>query len=180
MNNLHQNARLTLHSRVETVSRVSADRRAAEVAAAFAVALRTVRKRRCQIAQAPPPPRRGAAGGGNGRLDRASWPGPADNGALIATKLGLARSTVARWIRRAGLGCLGRIDPPAPVRCHQHERSGAATGAQAGASFLPRSMTRPGWPMSRCWATSASTPPPACCCGPCAGVAIRASWPNGR
>ena len=32
----------------------------------------------------------------------------------IATALGLARSTVARWLWRVGR--LGRLDPPAPVR----------------------------------------------------------------
>jgi transposase len=44
MNNPHQNARLTLHSREQIVARVSAGQTAAEVAAAFAVSVRTVRK----------------------------------------------------------------------------------------------------------------------------------------
>ncbi|WP_374645096.1 hypothetical protein [Tabrizicola sp.] len=34
----------------------------------------------------------------------------------MARRLGLARSTVARWLARAGMGRLGRPDPPAPVR----------------------------------------------------------------
>jgi transposase InsO family protein len=45
-------------------------------------------------------------------------------GAAIAAKLGLARSTVARWLRRAGLGRLAQLDPPAPVRRYQRERPG--------------------------------------------------------
>ena len=45
-------------------------------------------------------------------------------GAAIAAKVGLARSTVARWHGRAGLGRLARIDPPAPVRRYQRERPG--------------------------------------------------------
>jgi transposase InsO family protein len=45
-------------------------------------------------------------------------------GAAIATRLALARSTVARWLRREGLGRLSRIDPPEPVRRYQRERPG--------------------------------------------------------
>jgi transposase InsO family protein len=45
-------------------------------------------------------------------------------GAAIAAKPGLARSTVARWLRRAGLGKLAQIDPPGPVRRDRRERPG--------------------------------------------------------
>ena len=45
-------------------------------------------------------------------------------GAEIAVKLGLARSTVARWLARAGMGRLARIDPPGPVRRYQRARAG--------------------------------------------------------
>jgi transposase InsO family protein len=45
-------------------------------------------------------------------------------GAAIAAKLGLARSTVARWLRREGLGRLAQIDPPEPVRRYQRARPG--------------------------------------------------------
>ena len=36
-------------------------------------------------------------------------------GAEIAAKLGLARSTVSRWLRREGLGRLAHLDPPEPL-----------------------------------------------------------------
>jgi transposase len=42
MNNPHQGARLTVHSREQIVARVLSGRTAAEVAAAFAVSIRTV------------------------------------------------------------------------------------------------------------------------------------------
>ena len=44
--------------------------------------------------------------------------------ARIAAILGLARSTVARWLTRASLGRLTRLDPPEPVRRYQCERPG--------------------------------------------------------
>ena len=46
------------------------------------------------------------------------------NGAAIAAKLGLARSTVSRWLRREGLGRLAQINPPEAVRRYQRERPG--------------------------------------------------------
>lgn len=45
-------------------------------------------------------------------------------GAAIAQKLGLARSTVSRWLKREGLGRLSRLDLPEPVRRYQRERPG--------------------------------------------------------
>lgn len=44
MNNPHNGARLTVHSREQIVARVLSGQSAAEVAAAFAVSVRTVRK----------------------------------------------------------------------------------------------------------------------------------------
>jgi DNA-binding transcriptional ArsR family regulator len=130
-------------------------------------------------------------------------------GAEIARKLGLARSTVSRWLKREGLGRLADLDPPEPVRRYQrarpgelihldmihldinklgrfdrpgHRVTGTRTGCrnrgQAGTSSMSRSMTRPGSPMSRFWATSAR-PPPASSCAPCAGSDPRASRSNG-
>ncbi len=44
MNNPHHGARLTVHSRVQIVARILAGQRAVDVAAAFAVSVRTLRK----------------------------------------------------------------------------------------------------------------------------------------
>jgi len=127
MNNPRQNARLTVHSREQIVARVIAGQSAAEVAAAFAVSVRTVRKWLARF----------RAGGGTALSDHASVPARVAGRlpdatfavivhlrrslrmtrAAIAAKLGLARPTVSRWLRRAGLGRLAQIDPPAPVRC---------------------------------------------------------------
>ena len=134
MNNPHQGARLTVYSREEIVARVESGVSAAEVAAAFVVSLRTVRK--CLA--------RFRAGGRAALSNRASAPArlthrPPDRlvvlalhlrrslrltGAEIARKLGLARSTVARWLARAGMGRLALLDPPEPVRRYQRARPG--------------------------------------------------------
>lgn len=134
MNNPHQNARLTLHSREQIVARVVGGQTAAEVAAAFAVSVRTVRKWLARF----------RAGGQAALSNHASTPARVAGrlaeatvelivhlrrtlrmtGAAIAAKLGLARSTVSRWLRREGLGRLAQLDPPEPVRRYQRERPG--------------------------------------------------------
>lgn len=134
MNNPHDGARLTVHSREQIVARVLSGQTAAEVAAAFAVSVRTVRKWLARF----------RAGGGAALCNRASAPARVAGrltgatvvlivhlrrtlrmtGAAIAAKLGLARSTVARWLRREGLGRLAQIDPPEPVRRYQRARPG--------------------------------------------------------
>lgn len=134
MNNPHQNARLTRHSREQIVARVLSGQTAAEVAAAFAVSVRTVRKWLSRF----------RAGGGAALSNHASAPARVAGrlapgtvalivhlrrtlrmtGVAIAAKLGLARSTVSRWLRRAGLGRLAQIDPPEPVRRYQRARPG--------------------------------------------------------
>jgi transposase InsO family protein len=134
MNNPHQNARLTIHSREQIVARVMAGQPAVEVAAAFAVSVRTVRKwlarfragGRAALANGASAPARVA-----GRLEGATVRMIVHlrrtlrmTGAAIAATLGLARSTVSRWLRREGLGRLARIDPPEPVRRYQRERPG--------------------------------------------------------
>ena len=116
MNNPHQNARLTVHSREQIVARISLGQSVAEVAAAFAVSTRTVRKWLARF----------RAGGRAALSNRASAPARVSRrlpaaavaqivhlrrslrltGAAIAAKLGLARATVARWLRREGLGRL--------------------------------------------------------------------------
>ena len=134
MNNPHQGARLTVYSREQIVVRLLAGQTAAEVAAAFAVSVRTVRNWLARF----------RAGGQAALSNHASAPARVSGrlaektialilhlrrslrmtGAAIAAKLGLARSTVSRWLRRKGLGRLDQIDPPEPVRRYQRERPG--------------------------------------------------------
>ncbi len=130
MNNPHKGARLTVYSREQIVARIQAGTKSAEVAAAFGVSLRTVRKWLARF----------RAGGQAALSNRASAPARVARrlpdrlvalalhlrlaGAEIARKLGLARSTVARWLARAGMGRLARLDPPEPVRRYQRARPG--------------------------------------------------------
>lgn len=134
MNNPHQNARLTVYSREQIVARIGAGQSAAEVAAAFGVSVRTVRKWVARF----------KAGGRAALSNRASAPARRPSrlpdrvvavivwmrrrlrltASAIAAKLGLPRSTVARWLTRAGLGRRAQLDPPEPVRRYQRERPG--------------------------------------------------------
>lgn len=104
------------------------------MAAAFSVSLRTVRKWLARF----------RAGGRAALVNRTSAPARVAHrlpdrlvslalhlrrslrltGAEIAHKLGLARSTVARWLARAGMERLARLDPPEPVRRYQRARPG--------------------------------------------------------
>jgi transposase InsO family protein len=134
MNNPHHGARLTVHSREQIVARVLSGQKASEVAAAFAVSVRTVRKWLARFragGQAALSNHASAPARVAGRLEAARVALIAHlrrtlrmTGAAIAAKLGLARSTVARWLKREGLGRLARIDPPEPVRRYQRERAG--------------------------------------------------------
>lgn len=134
MNNPHQNARLTVYSRELIVARVASGQKVREVADAFGVSIRTVRK---WVA-------RHRAGGRAALANGASAPARVANrlpdrcvaviawlrrtlrltAAQIAARLKLSRSTVARWLMRAGLGRLAQLDPPEPVRRYQRERPG--------------------------------------------------------
>jgi transposase InsO family protein len=135
MNNPHQNARMTPLGRVEMVRRILEEGRpVADVAAGFGISERTARKWLARF----------KAGGPTGLENRSSRPASVANRTAepwidmmerlrreyrltaeeIAAKLHLARSTVAAWLKRRGLGRLNSIDPPAPVRRYQRQRPG--------------------------------------------------------
>ena len=134
MNNPHQGARLTVHSRELIVARYGAGRPASRIAEEFGVSVRTVRK---WIRRHREGGRAALANGASAPLRR---PGRLDDervalvlelrgrfrmtAATIARRLGLARSTVARWLARHGLGRLSALDPAQPVRRYQRDRPG--------------------------------------------------------
>jgi transposase InsO family protein len=134
MNNPHKNARTTVHSRALMVERWQAGLTIDEIAAQFGVSVRTVRK---WIA-------RWRAEGAASLENRSSRPRTVTtrlpeaavaaieylrrqfrmSADTIAGKLDLARSTVAGWLTRLGLGRLQALDPPEPPRRYQWARPG--------------------------------------------------------
>ena len=135
MNNPHQNARMTPLGRAEMVRRIVEEGRpVAEVAAGFGVSERTARKWLARFRSEGPA----------GLENRSSRPASVANRTLepwidmmerlrrdyrltaeeIAAKLRFARSTVAAWLKRRGLGRLTCLDAPAPVRRYQRQRPG--------------------------------------------------------
>jgi transposase InsO family protein len=135
MNNPHKNARLTALGRAELVRRIVEERRrVADVAAGFGVSERTARKWLARWRNE----------GRTGLENRSSRPRNIANrlaepsialiehlrracrltGEAIAAKLALARSTVAGWLTRRGLGRLASLTETAPVRRYQRERPG--------------------------------------------------------
>jgi transposase InsO family protein len=135
MNNPHKNARLTPLGRAELVRRIIEERlRVADVAAGFGVSERTARK---WLA-------RWRSEGRTGLENRSSRPRNVANrlaetsialiehlrrncrltGEAIAAKLALARSTVAAWLTRRGLGRLASLTETVPARRYQRERPG--------------------------------------------------------
>ena len=135
MNNPHRNARMTPLGRAEMVRRIVEEGRpVAEVAAGFGVSERTARKWLARYR------REGAWGLEN----RPSRPHAVANRTLdpwidlmeslrleyrltaeeIATRLKLACSTVAAWLKRRGLGRLKFLEKPMPVRRYQRQRPG--------------------------------------------------------
>jgi len=134
MNNPHKNARTTVHSRGLIVERWRSGMSGGEIAGQLGVSVRTVRK---WIA-------RWRAEGAAGLQNRSSRPCTATTrlpeatvAAIehlrrqfrltadgIAGKLDLARSTVAGWLTRLGLGRLGALEPPEPPRRYQWPRPG--------------------------------------------------------
>jgi len=135
MNNPHKNARMTPLGRAEMVRRIVGEGRpVCEVAAGFGVSERTARKWLARYRK------EGAAGLEN----RSSRPASVANRTLdpwidlmeslrreyrltaeeIAAKLKLARSTVAAWLKRRGLGRLKSLEAPVPVVRYQRQRPG--------------------------------------------------------
>ena len=135
MNNPHQNARMTPLGRAEMVRRIVEEGRpVAEVATGFGVSERTARKWLARY----------RAEGVAGLKNRSSRPQLVANRTLepwidmmealrreyrltaeeIAAQLRLARSTVAAWLKRRGLGRLRLLEAPAPVRRYQRQRPG--------------------------------------------------------
>ena len=134
MNNPHQGARLTVHSRELIVARHAAGRPARQIAGQFGVSVRTIHKWLRRYREGG----QGALGNGAStplrrprRLGEARIALILDlrrrfrmTAAAIAERLGLARSTVARWLARHGVGRRAALDPPPPVRRYQRERPG--------------------------------------------------------
>ena len=132
MNNPHQNARTTVHGRALMVARRAEGRPVGQIAEELGVSSRTVFKWL----------RRHREGGAAALVNRSCASTAADasrawidiacrlrrdyrlTAAEIAAKLRLPRSTVARWLRRAGLGRLSSLDPREPPRRYQRERPG--------------------------------------------------------
>lgn len=132
--NAHRNARTTPYARALIVQRHAAGEPVGDIAAAFGVSVRTVYKW----------VRRYREGGGAALENGASAPArPANTigdwwvkmaaqlrrdyrmtAAEIADRLRLARSTVARWLARLGLGQLKALEPRPPVVRYQRERPG--------------------------------------------------------
>ncbi len=128
MNNPHHGARLTVHSREQILARVVSGQSAAEVALAFAVSLRTVRKWLARF----------RAGGGAALSNHASAP------ARVAGRL--AEATVAlivhlrRSLRMTGASIAGMCR----ARYGAIRRPGCAPGWPQVRS--PRAAWWPSWP----------------------------------
>src|SRR4249919_458262 len=106
--------------------------------------------------------------------------------AEIAEILGMALSTVSRWLARIGLGKRSRLEPPEPPNRYERKRPGelvhvdvkklgkiGARGAggagPAGSLSTSASMTPPASPTSRCSPTRRAPRPPASCAARCDG-----------
>ena len=131
---IHENARLTWHSRVELVRRVLEEQQTPKaVATAFGVCAKTVRKWVGRF----------KAEGLDGLHDRSSRPHrlrqptpepivrriealrrERRTGQQIATELGISPATVSRILRRLGLNKLKALEPAEPVRRYERERPG--------------------------------------------------------
>lgn len=132
--NVHQNARLTRHSRAELVRRVLVDHQPrASVASALGVSVRTVTKW----------VRRYEAEGEAGLIDRSSRPhrlrAPTPvatieqvetlrrqrwTGKQIARELGVSTATVSRVLQRLRLSRMRDLEPPAPIIRYERAQPG--------------------------------------------------------
>src|SRR3954449_887053 len=132
--NVHQNARLTPHSRAELVRRVAVEGQTpTAVAAAFGVTVKTVRKWVARF----------QTEGTKGLQDRSSRPHhlhrptPAATvatiealrrqrfaGKHIAAEVGVSPATVSRILKRLGLNRIQALEPAEPVRRYEREHPG--------------------------------------------------------
>ena len=132
--NVHQNARLTPHSRAELVRRVVVEgQTVTAVAAAFGVTVKTVRKWVARF----------QTEGVKGLQDRSSRPHhlhrptPAATvatiealrrqrwtGQQIAAAVGVSPATISRILRRLGLNRIQALEPDTPVRRYEREHPG--------------------------------------------------------
>src|SRR3954465_12951222 len=132
--NVHQNARLTPHSRAELVRRVGVEGQTpTAVAAAFGVTVKTVRKWVARF----------QTEGVKGLHDRSSRPHrlhrptPAATvatvealrrqrwtGQHIAAAVGVSPATISRILRRLGLNRIQALEPATPVRRYEREHPG--------------------------------------------------------
>ena len=132
--NVHQNARLTPHSRAELVRRVVVEGQTpTAVAVAFGVTVKTVRKWVARF----------QAEGVKGLQDRSSRPHrlhrptPAATvatiealrrqrwtGQQIAVAVGVSPATISRILRRLGLTRIQALEPATPVRRYEREHPG--------------------------------------------------------
>jgi transposase InsO family protein len=131
--NVHQNARTTPQSRAEIVRRIVAEHQSTgQVAAAFGISARTVRKWVARAESAETLTDRSSRPHDSPgrtpaelrelieRLRRQQW-----TGVEIARALALSSATVARYLRRLGLARLRDLAPPAPVVRYEYRRPGA-------------------------------------------------------
>ena len=132
--NIHKNARTTPQSRAEIVRRVvTLQQPARQVAAAFGISERTVRK---WVARGRP--QSGELGDRSSRPHGSPGQTPAElreliaglrrqrwTGAEIAHALVLSPATVARYLRRQGLARLSALEPPVPIVRYEYRQPGA-------------------------------------------------------
>ena len=139
--NVHQNARLTPHSRAELVRRVVVEGQTVKaVAAAFGVAVKTVRK---WVARFQKWVARFQTEGVKGLHDRSARPQhlhrptPAATvatvealrrqrwtGQQIAAAVGVSPATISRILRRLGLTRIQALEPATSVRRYEREHPG--------------------------------------------------------